>query len=195
MNVPLGHAIGNALEVCEAIEVLKGGGPDDLRTICLTLASIMVKLSCKISIEEARERTADALKSGKAYNTFCRWIKAQGGDDSFALDPERFGKAKYEKSVISERDGYVSEMAAEKIGTAAMILGAGRATADDVIDVRAGIILNKKTGDKVSRGEVIATLYTEREGTLSAAEKMVLDALSFTENAPKREPLIYDIIE
>ena len=195
MNVPLGHAVGNALEVTEAIEVLRGGGPDDLRTICLTLASIMVKLSCKISIEEARERTADALKSGKAYNTFCRWIKAQGGDEKYALDPTLFGKAKYEKKIIADRDGYISAMAAEKIGTAAMVLGAGRETADDVIDIRAGIILSKKTADKIARGDVIATLYTEREHTLEKAEKMVLDALSFTDTAPKREPLIYDIIE
>ena len=195
MNVPLGHAIGNALEVYEAIEVLRGGGPEDLRTICLTLASIMVKLSCKISIEEARERTMEALTSGKAYNTFCRWIKAQGGDDKFALDPSLFGKAKFEKQIIAQNDGYISSMAAEKIGTAAMILGAGRETADDVIDIRAGIILSKKTADKVTRGDVIATLYTERENTIAAAEKMVLDAISFTESAPNREPLIYEIIE
>ena len=86
-------------------------------------------------------------------------------------------------------------MAAEKIGTAAMVLGAGRETADDIIDIRAGIILSKKTADKVTRGDVIATLYTEREDTLAKAEKMVLEAISFTDEAPKREPLIYEIIE
>ena len=195
MNVPLGHAVGNSLEVCEAIEVLRGGGPSDLRTICLTLASIMVKLSCKISIEEARERTKDALESGKAYETFCRWIEAQGGDAALARDPSLFGKAKYEKDVVAQCDGYISSLNAEMIGTAAMILGAGRQTASDVIDVRAGIILNKKTSDKVTRGDVIATLYTEREDRLSAAEKMVYGALSFTDSEPEREPLIYRIIE
>ncbi len=195
MNVPLGHAIGNALEVREAIEVLRGGGPSDLRTICLTLASIMVKLSCKISIEDARERTRAALDSGRAYETFKAWIAAQGGDRSYAEDPSLFGEAKFKKNVYAERDGYIKSCNAEMIGTAAMVLGAGRQTADDIIDVRAGIILNKKTADKVTRGDIIATLYTEREDTLTSAELMVRGALVFQDEPKTAEPLIYNIIE
>lgn len=195
MNVPLGHAIGNALEVREAIEVLTGGGPEDLREICLTLASIMVKLSCKITIDEARARTRAALDGGKAYATFKAWIHAQGGDAAYAEDPTLFGEAEFKRCVYAERDGYIKSCNAEMIGTAAMILGAGRQTADDTIDARAGIILNKKTADKVTRGDVIATLYTEREGTLESAELMVRGALTFTDEPISPAPLIYNIIE
>ena len=143
MDLPLGHAIGNALEVCEAIEVLNGGGPSDLKTVCLTLASLMVEFSCKIPSNEAKARVNDALISGKAFEKFCEWIRQQGGDDAYARDTSLFGKAKYFCDILSDRDGYILSCDAEKIGLAAMTLGAGRATKDSVIDPRAGVILLK----------------------------------------------------
>ena len=194
MNIPLGHAIGNVLEVCEAIEVLRGGGPEDLKEICLTLASVMVMLSLKISLDEAKERTLSALNSGKAYEAFCRWIAAQGGDADYVKKPEKFGQAAYSFDVTAAEDGYITSCNAEMIGSAAMLLGAGRKTADDTIDYRAGIIIIKKTGDAISKGEVIARLYTEREETLSTARQVFENALTISPTKAEKQPLIFDIV-
>ena len=194
MDIPLGYAIGNSLEVTEAIDVLNGNGPDDLREVCLTLASLMIERSCNIPHEDARERIENTLKSGKAYEKFCEWIEAQGGDVSYARDPANFGKAKYYMDVISDTDGYISSCNTEKIGIAAMILGAGRQTAESTIDHRAGIILSKKTYDKVSKGDVIARLYTEKEETLEASRECLLSSLVFSDNCTNKEPLIHKVI-
>ena len=195
MDIPLGHAIGNAMEVTEAIEVLRGGGPDDLREVCLTLASHMIALSCKISQDEARKIAEDHLYSGKAYEKFCDWIEAQGGDVSYAKDPTRFGIANYSTEVCAPADGYIASCNAEMIGTAAMILGAGRQTTDSVIDPRAGITIHKKTGDIVHAGEPIATLYTEREETLAGAAHCVANALTYCQSPLEPKPLIFAIID
>ena len=195
MDIPLGHAIGNAMEVTEAIEVLRGGGPDDLKTVCLTLATRMIALSCKKSIEEARQIAEDCLYGGKAYAKFCQWIEAQGGDASYAKDPTLFGIAAHVGEVCAEDDLYIASCNAEMIGTAAMILGAGRQTKDSVIDPRAGIHLLKKPGDRVKKGEVIARLFTERKDTLDAAASTVRSALTFSEHAIEAQPLIYAIID
>ena len=194
MDLPLGHGIGNVLEVNEAIEVLKGGGPADLKEICLTLASIMVMHSCKITLEEAKEKTLTALNSGEAYKKFCSWIKAQGGNEEFALNPEKFGTAKYRFEIKATTDGYIAHCNAEMIGTAAMILAAGRKPADDTIDILAGIKLYKKPGDKVNKGDVIATLYTEKQETIATAEEIINNAITFSENAVESLPLIYNIV-
>ncbi|MBQ8381802.1 MAG: thymidine phosphorylase [Clostridia bacterium] len=195
MDIPLGHAIGNAMEVTEAIEVLRGGGPDDLRTVCLTLATRMIALSCKKSIDEARTIAEDCLYGGKAYAKFCEWIEAQGGDASYAKDPALFGRAAHTGEVCAEAGGYLSACNAELIGTAAMILGAGRQTKDSVIDLRAGILLLKKPGDPVEKGEVIARLFTERADTLDAAADTVRAALTFSETAVEKQPLIFAVID
>lgn len=194
MDLPLGHAIGNALEVCEAIEVLRGGGPEDLKTVCLTLASLMVEFSCKIPSSEAKERVNDALISGKAFEKFCEWIKEQGGDNSYARDTSLFGNAKYSYDIVAEEDGYILSCDAEKIGLAAMTLGAGRATKDSVIDFRAGVILLKKPSDAVKRGDVIARIFTERSETIDAARAQIISALEFTDAAPEKPVLIHEII-
>ena len=195
MNMPLGHAVGNVLEVREAIEVLRGGGPDDLREVCVTLATLMVQRSLDISREDANGRVVRALSSGAAFEQFCVWIAEQGGDASFARNPDRFGVARYTRELTAPVDCYLGECNAEQIGTAAMLLGAGRAKQDDVIDVRAGLVLHKKTGDRVTRGEVIATLYTEREETLAPAMDVLLRAHSFTTCEVQKPQLIFDIVE
>lgn len=194
MDIPLGHAIGNALEVTEAIEVLTGNGPHDLREVCLTLATLMVAASCHISTEEAKARTVAALDSGAAHEKFCEWIEAQGGDAAYARDPALFGVAAHSLDVTAETDGYVLSCNAEEIGLAAMMLGAGRETADTVIDPRAGVLLLKKPGDAVKAGDTVARLYTERAETLSGAADKIRAALAFANAPVEKGRLIYEII-
>ena len=191
MNRPLGNNIGNALEVQEAIDVLKNSGPEDLREVCLALATEIVASTKGISREEATILTNDALTSGKAYNKFIEWVKAQGATQNEL----NFKKADYSYDVISETDGYIVSSDAEKIGISAVILGAGREKKEDTIDMSAGIILNKKTGDKVTKGDTIATLYSCNKNSFEGAKKQFLDALEFSENEPIKEPLIYKVIK
>lgn len=191
MNRPLGNNIGNALEVQEAIDVLKNSGPEDLREVCLALATEIVASTKGISREEATILTNDALTSGKAYNKFIEWVKAQGATQNEL----NFKKADYSYDVISETDGYIVSSDAEKIGISAVILGAGREKKEDTIDMSAGIILNKKTGDKVTKGDTIATLYSCNKNSFEGAKKQFLDALEFSENEPIKEPLIYKVVK
>lgn len=194
MDRPLGHAIGNASEVCEAMEVLRGAGPDDLREICLTLAAKMVALSCGLTDEQAKETVAETLKSGKALAKFREWIGEQGGDVAYVDDPSLFGEAAYTAEVLAPVDGYILACNAEQIGTAAMVLGAGRQTKDSVIDPRAGIYLLKKPADEVRKGDVIARLYTEKADTLPHAEALTLGAVTFTDQPVEEQPLVYRVI-
>ena len=191
MNRPLGNNIGNALEVQEAIDVLKNNGPEDLKEVCLTLATEIVASTKGISREEAAILTNDALTSSKAYNKFIEWVKAQGATQNELS----FKKADYTYDVISETDGYIVSSDAEKIGISAVILGAGREKKEDTIDMSAGIILNKKTGDKVTKGDTIATLYSCNKNSFEGAKKQFLDALEFSENEPIKEPLIYKVVK
>ena len=191
MNRPLGNNIGNALEVQEAIDVLKNSGPEDLREVCLALATEIVASTKGISREEAEILTNDALTSGKAYNKFIEWVKAQGATQNELS----FKKADYSYDVNSETDGYIVSSDAEKIGISAVILGAGREKKEDTIDMSAGIILNKKTGDKVTKGDTIATLYSCNKNSFEGAKKQFLDALEFSENEPIKEPLIYKVVK
>jgi pyrimidine-nucleoside phosphorylase len=191
MDVPLGCAVGNALEVAEAIEVLKGKGPSDLCTVCLTLASFMIELSCRIPREQAEARARTVLESGAAYEKFCEWITEQGGDAAYARDPSLFGEATYKRDILAQEDGFIAATDAEMIGSAAMLLGAGRATLDAKIDPLAGILLFKKTADRVRKGEVLASLYTERRETLNEAEALVRRSLRFTDTEIPRPALIY----
>ena len=195
MDIPLGHAIGNAIEVKEAIEVLRGRGPDDLREVCLALASMMIELSLKLPSDEAKRTALEMLESGKAFLQFKRWIELQGGDASFAEDVSKFGSSAFEYDVTAERDGYISSCNAEAVGIAAMKLGAGRATKDDIIDHKAGIMLYKKPGDRVCRGDVIARLYTDREYAIDDAARMILDSLTYTDTEVARGTMIYDVVK
>lgn len=195
MDIPLGHAIGNALEVREAIEVLHGHGPADLREVCLTLATLMVARSCHITVDEAKVRTAEALATGRAFDTFCRWIGEQGGDVAYAKDPSLFGESTYTFNIVADRDAYIAGCQAEQIGIAAMVLGAGRKTKEDIIEPKAGIRLFKKTGDAIKAGDVIATLYTENQAALAEAAAHVKGAITLTDAPVDKQPLIYGIVE
>ncbi|MBQ7363320.1 MAG: thymidine phosphorylase [Clostridia bacterium] len=194
MDRPLGRAVGNILEVKEALEVLSGAGPDDLKTVCLALASEMVSHALGKSESEAAAMCNEALTSGKALEKFREWIGMQGGDTMYVDNPDAFPTARYSHDVLSDTDGYLTYMDTERIGTASVILGAGRATKTDEIDHAAGIIINKKTGDFVTRGEVIATLLTSNEETLAAAAKTYLGAIDVGPEPPRLEPLIYKTV-
>lgn len=161
MSQPLGNAIGNALELKEAIATLKGNGPKDLTELVLTLGSQMVVLAEQAaSLDEARQMLIDAIKTGKALNKFKTFLSNQGGDDSIVDSPEKLPSAKYQVEFKAKIDGYITEIIANEIGVASMMLGAGRQTKEDVIDLGVGIVLNKKVGEHVEKGENILTIHT-----------------------------------
>ena len=161
MSQPLGNAIGNALELKEAIATLKGNGPKDLTELVLTLGSQMVVLAEQAtSLDEARQMLIDAIKTGKALNKFKTFLSNQGGDDSIVDSPEKLPSAKYQVEFKAKKDGYITEIIANEIGVASMMLGGGRQTKEDDIDLGVGIVLNKKVGEHVEKGENILTIHT-----------------------------------
>ena len=173
MSQPLGFAIGNALEVKEAIDTLKGEGPEDLTELCLTLGSYMVYLAEKASsLNEAREMLEEAIANGSALEKFKILLQNQGGDPTVADHPEKLPQASYTFELEAKEDGYVAEMTADEIGTAAMLLGAGRATKDSVIDLAVGLILRKKIGDPVKKGESLVTIHSNFENIAEVKEKL-----------------------
>ena len=196
MDRPLGYAIGNTLEVKEAIDVLCGRGPEDLSDICVALASDMLALTGEHGDRDACEgKVREAIASGRALETLAKMVKAQGGDDSVIYHPETFAKATYEYTVKSPRDGYIVAVDTEGYGVASLLLGAGRNTMEDVIDYTAGIMLRAKTGDFVKAGDPIATLYTCDESRFGAAEKRLLDATTIGDERPEERPLIFARVE
>lgn len=194
MDTPLGHAIGNSLEIIEAIEVLRGGGPDDLREVAIELAVAMVRISLSKSEAEARALVTDSLYSGKALGTMRKWIEAQGGDSSYIDDVAKFGTSRFSRQVKAEGDGFIAHINAEAIGIASVMLGAGRVQKSDSIDHKAGIIISKKPGDRIKCGDIVAVLYTDKEDTLDAAERVVLDAVALSDRACEKLPLIYKVV-
>ena len=162
MEEPLGKNIGNSLEVKEAIEILNGKGPEDLREVCIEIASYMVMMCTEKNINEIRNEVIECIDSGKALERFKEMVYMQGGNIDYISNPDLFPKAKYEDNVCAERSGYISKIDAEKIGIVSGKLGAGREKKEDKIDYTAGIVLNKKIGDFVEKGEKIATLYSSK---------------------------------
>ena len=191
MDIPLGNNIGNSLEVIEAVETLKNQGPKDLTDVCIELAANMLYLAQKGDMETCYTKVKEALENGTAFEKFVEMVEAQGGDSSVIRDVSRFQKAAIEREVISPYDGYITFMDTKECGIAACILGAGRETKEDSIDYSAGIILKKKTTDKVSKGDVLAVLYGNREEKMQAAEEQFLKAVKIEKNAPEKEKLIY----
>lgn len=173
MSQPLGYAIGNALEVKEAIDTLRGEGPEDLAELCLTLGGHMAVLAGVAKThEEARAMLEQAMVSGKAIEKFKIFLSAQGGDASVVDDPTKLPTAAYQIEVPAKEAGYVTKIAAENVGLAAMILGAGRATKESDIDLAVGIVLHKKIGDAVKVGESLATIHANSADVANALEKL-----------------------
>ncbi|WP_026675166.1 pyrimidine-nucleoside phosphorylase [Alkalihalobacterium bogoriense] len=194
MSQPLGFAIGNALEVKEAIDTLKGEGPSDLYELCLTLGSQMVYLAKKAnSVEEAREKLEEVIHSGKALEIFKTFIAAQGGDSTVIDEPSRLPTATYTVEVEATDDGYIADIIADEIGVAASILGAGRATKESNIDLAVGLVLKKKVGDAVKKGESLVTVHSNRKDIQDVIEK-IHHAYQITTNKVEPKPLVYDII-
>lgn len=191
MSQPLGFAVGNALEVKEAIDTLKGHGPSDLRELCLTLGSHMVVLAGKASsLEEARAMLEESIQNGKAIESFKTFLQAQGGDASVVDDPSKLPAAKYTIEVVAKESGYVSEITAETIGVAAMMLGAGRVTKESTIDLAVGLVLHKKVGDFVSAGESLVTIHSNKENVDEVMEK-IYSAYKLVDEKVETPTLIY----
>lgn len=194
MSQPLGRAIGNALEVQEAIDTLRGNGPEDLQELCLTLGSYMVYLGKKAdSLKEARAKLEEVIRSGKALETFKTFLSAQGGDASVVDNPQALPQAKYTFELEAKEDGYVSEIVADAVGTAAMWLGAGRATKESEIDLAVGLMLNKKIGDEVKKGESLVTIYSNQEDVEQVKQKLY-DSITISKEKVEKPTLIYDTI-
>ena len=188
MSQPLGYAIGNGLEVKEAIDTLRGEGPEDLTELCLELGAQMAYLSGEVdSIEEAKERMKQALTDGTALEKFREFVVAQGGDGSVVDEPDTIlPQVATTVDVKAKESGVVSEIVADKVGTVAMILGAGRETKDSAIDLSAGIVLHKKVGDEVEAGEALATLYTNKSAeVVEEATERLLAYITIADEASK----------
>ena len=193
MSQPLGVAIGNALEVKEAIDTLKGEGPEDLTELSLVLGSQMAYLGgVGESLEDARKMLEENIKNGKALEKFKVFIEAQGGNPAVVDNPDMLPQAKYQIEVKADQDGYIAEIDAEELGIAGMLLGAGRATKDSVLDLAAGLMLHKKIGDKVSVGDTIVTIHSNSEDVESSV-KLIKENIKIADHA---EPvtLIHEVI-
>ncbi len=191
MDTPLGDYIGNSLEVIEAVQTLNGQGPKDLTEVCLHLAANMMVLAGIGSLEECLQKAEQTLKDQSALNRLIAMAEAQGGDSSVLKDVNKFKKSSCSYEIKAENSGYISHMDTEKCGITSVLLGAGRETKDSPIDYSAGLILHKKTGDFVEKGETLATLYAEKTTLFTEAEKEYLSAITLSKEPVKRNPLIY----
>ncbi|EMU9938546.1 pyrimidine-nucleoside phosphorylase [Staphylococcus pseudintermedius] len=193
MSQPLGRAIGNTLELQEAIDTLKGEGPEDLTELVLTLGSQMVVLAQKAKdLDEARGMLQEVIDNGKALEKFKTFLSNQGGDASVVDDPSKLPTAQYQFELPAKRSGVVSEMIANEIGIASMMLGAGRQTKEDVIDLAVGLVLNKKVGDRVEEGESLLTIYANSEDVEQVKQKLY-DNITISDHAEQPQ-LIHTII-
>ena len=194
MDVPLGFAIGNALEVEEAVRVLKGEGEEALTSLCVALAAKMYQISFGKTEEESISAAKRAIADGSAFKTLCAAVRAQGGDEKLLTGEHKFPEPVASLELLSPADGYITAMNSETVGKAAAMTGAGRERLDDSIDYSAGIILSKKYGDYVQKGERLATLYGESRRIRDARERL-LGAYSIEESRPPKNPIVYKVIE
>ncbi len=191
MDVPLGSAIGNSLEVMEAVETLKGRGPGDLTEVCLQLCGHMLYMAGKGDLDSCYALARAAMADGRGLKTLAAMVKAQGGDETYILDPDRFPKAPYAREVKADRDGRVTHIDTAGCGIASTMLGAGRQKKEDVIDYSAGIRLHKKYGEEVRKGDLLAVLYASREELLDGASKKLMDAYTIGDGDVEAKKLVY----
>lgn len=194
MNQPLGYAIGNVLEIKEAIETLQGKGPKDLTDLCLTIGSKMVYLAKQASsLEEARKLLEENLHNGKALSKFKTLIASQGGDTSVIDHPEKLAQAKYEIPLRAKTSGVIESISADHIGVASLLLGAGRMTKETVIDLAVGIVLHKKIGDHINKGESLLTIYSNKQNVDDIKERLY-NSISISNNNVIPPLLIYETV-
>ena len=195
MDQPLGYAVGNVLEVKEAIETLKGNGPDDFLELCLTVGTQMLLAGGKAENEEdAREQLQSSIRSGNALDKLAEFVEAQGGDASYVYHPEQFPQASIVEPIISEKEGYIGHIVCEEIGICSLILGGGRETKDSVIDLTVGLVLQKKVGDHVKKGEPLAMLHANDAAKAKAARERFLNAIEIVDEPVERAPFIKGIL-
>ncbi len=195
MDQPLGNAVGNILEVKETIDTLQNHGPKDLEELVLTLGSQMVVAARKAeTLEDARVNLKQTLENGTAFETFKKFVVAQGGCEDEVLYPEKLPSAQYIEDVYAESDGYVSNIQTEEIGRISLLLGGGRETKESEIDLTVGVVLNKKRGDRVKTGDVIATIHANDTNKLETAKVRLLQAYSFSDKPVHKEPIIKTVI-
>lgn len=196
MSQPLGRAVGNALEVEEAVQVLKGGGPEDLRQLCLELAGEMIWIGGRAeSFEEGKETARQVLSDGRALEKFRQMVRCQGGDDRIVEEPERMGSSRYSRDVLAGRTGFIAETDTREIGRASQHLGAGRLRKEDEIDFTAGIRMHVRIGDSVQEGDVLATLYGADSRRLEEAEIIMEAAIRISAEPATPPKLIQKIIQ
>jgi pyrimidine-nucleoside phosphorylase len=195
MEQPLGFAIGNSLEIEEAIQTLQGYGPEDLTELSITLASHMVLLAKEApDIGTAREKVMMKLQSGEALNKFKEFVQAQGGDPMVITDTKLLPHAAYKMDVVAPENGYIQSIQTDDMGVAALVLGAGRENKDSQIDLAAGILMQKKIGDQVLKGEAYATLYTNKKDMIEKAKHIILNAITITNDPIEKPKLIKAIV-
>lgn len=196
MSQPLGRAVGNALEVEEAVQVLKGGGPEDLRQLCLELAGEMIRIGGRAeSFEEGKETARQVLSDGRALEKFRQMVRCQGGDDRIVEEPERMGSSRYSRDVLAGRTGFIAETDTREIGRASQHLGAGRLRKEDEIDFTAGIRMHVRIGNFVKEGDVLATLYGADSRRLDEAEIIMEAAIRISAEPTAPPKLIQKIIQ
>jgi pyrimidine-nucleoside phosphorylase len=196
MDAPLGLAVGNSLEVQECIDILKGGGPADVRDLSIELAARMVRLAgLTNSLEDARKKVNEALTSGRGLELFRKMIEEQGGDPRVLDDPSRLPSVSHRSSVTAERSGYVTRLDAEMIGIAACVLGAGRERAEDAVDHAVGAMMHVRVGDAVKAGDRLVELHYRDEGKAAKARELIHEACTIGDVPPVETELIYEVIE
>ena len=196
MDQPLGNMIGNALEVVEVVELLRGGGPEDLRDLCLELAGWMLHLGgASKTVAEGKQQSAQLISSGKALGKFRQMVELQGGDSRVIDDAKRLPQAQHTMPVPSAKSGYLASVQCEQIGTACVILGGGRERKEDSVDPAVGIVLHKKVGDRVAAGEPLATIYYNAEARTARARQLIEASCVVRDAAPStKRPLIHRVI-
>lgn len=192
MDQPLGKAVGNALEIQEAIDTLKGEGPDDLTELCIALAVRLIAMTCGDDRDQIESEVRELIENGKALEQFKRFVENQGGDGRVVDDPSVLEKAKHTLDVKATTSGFIQAIPAHDVGILARDLGAGRITMDDTLDMTAGIYLHKKVGDEVSEGDVLATLYSAKPEALSEGNKRMEEIVKISSEVVHVESLIID---
>jgi|LGOV01.1.fsa_nt_gb pyrimidine-nucleoside phosphorylase len=196
MEEPLGKAVGNSLEVIEAVNTLKGNGPEDFTELCIFLNSVMLKLTGIVSnIEEGRLKTNEVLESGKSLEKFREFISSQGGNIEYIDETNKFNSSTYSYGMVSPEDGYIEAIDAEKIGICSLMSGAGRETKESEINYSAGIFLCKKTGNQVKKGELLGTVYTDSNGIEEELRAMFMDSYIFSDSPVSRKETIIGLVD